>query len=118
MENKLFDSELKLMELVWEAEPVSAKQLSITAAERFGWNKNTTYTVLKKLVEKKVISRSEPGFMCDSLVGREDVRRAETENLIKKMYGGSKKALFSSLLEDETISADELDDLKRLIEKL
>jgi predicted transcriptional regulator len=118
MENRLFDSELKLMELVWETEPVSAKQLSLTAAERFGWNKNTTYTVLKKLVEKRVISRGDPGFMCNSLIGREDVRRAETETLIKKLYGGSRKALFSSLLEDETISADELDELKRLIEKL
>ena len=117
MDIKLFDSELKLMELVWEAEPQSAKQLGLTANERFGWNKNTTYTVLKKLVEKNAVSRSEPGFMCASLVGREDIRRAETETLIKKLYGGSKKALFSSLLKDEALSADELDELKRLIEK-
>ena len=45
---KLFDSELKLMELVWASEPIKAKQLSLTAADKFGWKKNTTYTVLKK----------------------------------------------------------------------
>ena len=39
---KLFDGELKLMELLWANEPVSAKQLSILAEDRIGWNKNTT----------------------------------------------------------------------------
>ena len=118
MEIRLHNSEFKLMSIVWESEPVSAKQLSLTAAERLGWNKNTTYTVLKKLVEKKVISRGEPGFICASLVGREDVRRAETSRLIQKLYGGSKKALFSSLLHDEKLSEGELAELKRMIERL
>lgn len=117
MENRLFDGELKLMELVWETEPVSAKQLGLTAAERFGWNKNTTYTVLKKLVEKKALRRNEPGFMCSSLVGRDDVRRAETARFIQKLYGGSRKSLFSSLLNDEPLSEKELDELRRMIEK-
>ena len=117
MDNKLFDSEFRLMELVWEKEPVSAKELSLVAAEQFGWNKNTTYTVLKKLVDKRVIERSEPGFMCTSLVARENVRRAETERLIQKLYGGSRQALFSSLLEDEPLSKEEINELRKLIDK-
>ena len=50
MEKHLFDSELRLMELLWEQEPISAKELSLVAAARLNWNKNTTYTVIKKLV--------------------------------------------------------------------
>lgn len=115
---KLFDSELKLMELVWASEPIKAKQLSLTAADKFGWNKNTTYTVLKKLVDKQAVKRSEPGFLCTSLIGKEEVRQTETETLIKKLYNGSKKALFSSLLEDTALSLEEIDELKRLIEKI
>lgn len=114
---KLYDSEFKLMELIWEREPVSAKELSLLAADRVGWNKNTTYTVIKKLVEKGVVNRGEPGFICTSLVKREEVRRAETENLIQKLYHGSKKALFSALLEDEPLSEKELSELRRMIEK-
>ncbi|TYQ13218.1 UNVERIFIED_CONTAM: putative transcriptional regulator [Acetivibrio alkalicellulosi] len=117
MQIKLFDSELKLMEILWENEPVSAKELSIIAAERIGWNKNTTYTVIKKLVEKNVICRSEPGFICTSLIMKNDVRKAETEGLIEKLYNGSKKALFSALIEDETLSKDELDELRKMLEK-
>lgn len=117
MEIKLFDSELKLMELLWENEPVSAKQLSLIAENTIGWNKNTTYTVIKKLVEKGIILRSEPGFVCSSIVKKEEVRKAETESLVNKLYNGSKKALFSTLLEDETLSSEELNELRRMIEK-
>ncbi|MFA7673278.1 MAG: BlaI/MecI/CopY family transcriptional regulator [Clostridia bacterium] len=117
MDSKLFDSELKIMEIIWSCEPVSAKQLSLIANSTIGWNKNTTYTVVKKLIEKGVIRRDEPGFMCTSLLKREDVQRAETEALIHKIYNGSKKALFSALIDDETLSEDEIDELRKMIEK-
>ena len=115
MKATLFDSEQKLMELLWEHEPVSAKELSLMAAVRIGWNKNTTYTVIKKLIDKGVIRREEPGFVCHAEVRREDVARAETDSLIGRFFGGSKKALFSALLEDEALSAEELSELKKLI---
>lgn len=117
LELKLFDSEWKLMELLWAHEPVTAKELSLLAAESIGWNKNTTYTVIKKLVSKEIITRSEPGFVCTSVVKKEDVQKAETETLINKLFNGSKKALFSALLEDETLSAKEIEELRQMIEK-
>jgi len=117
MEQKLFDSELKVMELIWEGEPISAKSVSLLAADRYGWNKNTTYTVIKKLEAKGVLHREEPGFVCTSLVSRDDVCRTETQGLIDKLFGGSRKALFSALLEDESISAEELDELRAMIER-
>jgi len=44
---KLFDAELRLMEIIWGREPISAKETSVIAAEQFNWNKNPTYTVYK-----------------------------------------------------------------------
>lgn len=117
MEDRFYDSEMKLMELVWEQEPVSAKALSLLAEERIGWNKNTTYTVLKKLVAKGRVERSEPGFMCRSLISREAVQQQEARGLLERFFGGSKKALFSALLEDESTTPEELDALRRMIEE-
>ena len=117
MENrKLFDSEFRLMELLWPAEPVTAKELALSAADALGWNKNTTYTVLKKLVEKGVVERSEPGFLCMSLIKRQDVERAETESLINKLFGGSKKAFFAAFLQDDILSAEEIRELREMID--
>ena len=105
------------MELLWEHEPISAKELSLLAAETIGWNKNTTYTVIKKLVGKEVIRREEPGFVCTALVKREEMRQTETENLIQKLYNGSRKALFSALLEDEHLTEQDMEELRQMIEK-
>lgn len=116
MENmKLFDSELKIMEIVWENEPIRAKDISLIAADLIGWNKNTTYTVIKKLIEKNAVQRQEPNFICTSLVKKEDVQKAETKSLIDKLYGGSKKAFFAAFIENG-ISDEELSELKGLIE--
>ena len=82
MEIKIFDSELKVMELIWEKEPISAKELSVLAEEQYGWNKNTTYTVVKKIEAKGYICRIEPGFICKSLVSKKDVCKSETKGLI------------------------------------
>lgn len=114
---KLFDSELKLMELLWAHEPVSAKQLSLLAEQKIGWNKNTTYTIIKKLIEKNIILRTEPNFICTSLVNKKAVRSAETKSLITKLFGGSKKAFFAALLEDESLTEEDLAELKDMIEK-
>lgn len=104
------------MDIVWDREPVPAKEIALAAAGAIGWNKNTTYTILKKLIEKKAIERTEPNFICTSLVKREEVRKAETQSLINKLYNGSKKAFFAAFLEED-ISEDELEVLKKLIEK-
>ncbi len=116
MELKVFDSELKIMEIVWEMEPVSAKEISKIALERFGWNKNTSYTVIKKLIDKGAIKRGEPDFICTSLIKKEDVRKAETKSLIDKLYNGSRKAFFASFA-SETLTDEEAAALKSLIEK-
>lgn len=114
---KLFDSELKVMELIWEKEPVSAKDVSLLAEQAHGWNKNTTYTVIKKLEAKGYLRREDPGFICTAILTREQVRREETRGLIDRLFGGSKKALFAALLEEESLSAEELEALRRMIDK-
>lgn len=114
---KLFDSELKVMELIWAHEPISAKELSVLADQEFGWNKNTTYTVIKKIEAKGYIRRNDPGFICVSLISRKDVCENETQGLIDKLFGGSRKALFSALIEDEKLTKDEIDELRKLIDK-
>ncbi len=117
MKDKLFESEAKIMEILWRQGPLSAKQISLIAADTVGWNKNTTYTVIKKLEAKGFLRRDDPGFLCTPLVSRKEVQKKEASSLLDRLFGGSRKALFSALLEDESLSAEELAELKELIEK-
>ena len=116
MKEKLFDSEAKVMEILWKNSPISAKDISLIAAESIGWNKNTTYTVIKKLEAKGFLHRADPGFICTPLVSQSPMQKVEAGSLLKKVFGGSRKALFSALLEDEPLSEDELQALRKLID--
>jgi len=113
---KLFESELKLMELLWDNEGASAKELTGIAYEKIGWNKNTTYTVIKKLVAKGAIKREEPGFICSSVIGREDVGREEAKTVLSSFFGGSVKAMFSSFVADGALTEEDAEELRRMID--
>ena len=104
------------MEIVWEHEPIPAKEISHIASTNIGWNKNTTYTVIKKLIEKQALSRTEPNFVCASLINKEDVQKAETQGLIDRLFNGSRKAFFAAFAEEE-LSEDEINELKAMLEK-
>ena len=113
---KLFEGELKLMELMWEHEGATAKALSALAAEKIGWNKNTTYTVIKKLVAKGAVERTEPGFICRSLIGREEAGREEAREVMRTFFGGSAKAMLSAFMSEGTLSEEEAAELRRMID--
>lgn len=117
MDTKLYDSELKVMEILWEKKSITAKEISLILAETIGWNKNTTYTIIKKLIDKRIIERTEPNFVCTPLVEKADIQSAETNNLIDRLYSGSKKMFFAAFLQNEKLSKEEIEVLKRLIDK-
>ena len=117
MKDKLFDSEIKIMEILWDNGALPAREISRIAADTIGWNKNTTYTVIKKLEAKGCLRRDDPGFLCTPLVTREAMRRREASALLCKFFGGSRRALFSALLEEEELSESEREELRALIDK-
>ena len=117
-EPRLFDSELKVMEILWGQGDTSAKQLAELLAVQVGWSKTTTYTVIKKCVNKGAIQRIEPGFVCRALLEKQQVQRQETDELIDKLYGGAPDALVASLLGSKKLSAKEVARLKALVDEL
>ena len=50
MEIKLSDSEIRVMEVLWREGPTEARRVAEQMAERFGWNVNSTYTLLKRCI--------------------------------------------------------------------
>ncbi|MFD1957172.1 BlaI/MecI/CopY family transcriptional regulator [Paenibacillus thailandensis] len=118
MKVKLFDSELKVMDILWKEGPTTAKELVALLKEQVGWNKNTTYTVIKKCIEKGVIERIEPNFLCRPAISKEQVQEQETTELINKVFDGSVDLLFASLLGRKNLSAEEIQKLKQIVSKL
>lgn len=117
MEIKMFDSELKVMGVLWREGDTTAKRVSDILKEEVGWNMNTTYTLIKRCIKKGAIQRTEPNFMCHALISLEEVQAAQTDELIDKIYGGSVDKLFAALLGRKKLSAKQLEDLRKLVEE-
>ncbi len=112
---KLFDSELKVMGVLWENGDVPAKQIADLLTKELGWNKNTTYTLIKRCIKKGAIERTEPNFMCHALILKAQVQEAETNELIDKIYDGSADKLFAALLGRKKLSAEQIEKLKQIV---
>lgn len=118
MEIKLFDSELKIMDVLWRGGETTAKRIAEILKEQVGWSKTTTYTVIKKCIDKGIIQRKEPNFVCCPLVTKDQVREFETRELINKMYDGATDHLVANLLGNKSITPEEIGRIKKLIEDL
>ena len=118
MENKLFDSELKVMGVLWREGDCTARHIADVLSQEVGWNVNTTYTLIKRCIQKGAIQRSEPHFMCHALVAKETVQEAETNELISKIYDGSADKLFAALLSRKKLTAEQIEKLYQIVGEL
>ncbi|MBO4992535.1 MAG: BlaI/MecI/CopY family transcriptional regulator [Firmicutes bacterium] len=115
MSLKLFDSELKVMNVLWNRGDTRAKEISDILKEEIGWNMNTTYTVIKKCIAKGAILRMEPHFLCHAAIEKSQVQQAEAEELMDKLFDGSPELLFASLLSSKKLSEDQLQRLRQIV---
>lgn len=118
MDVKLFDSELKVMDVLWREGNIPAKEIARELTNELGWNVNTTYTLIKRCMKKGAIERSEPGFMCRALIPKAAVQEAETDELINKVYDGSADKLFAALLGRKKLSAEQIERLRQIVGEL
>lgn len=118
MEKKLVESELKVMDVLWKEGDSTAKHISDVMTERYGWNINTTYTLLKRCAKKGALERQEPNFMCHALIPQEEVQERETDELLDKIFDGSVDKLFASLLSRKNLTDGQIEKLKKMVAEL
>lgn len=111
---KLCESEYRFASIVWENEPLGSGELVKLCGQALGWKKSTTYTVLKKLCERGVL-RNE-NTVVTSLIKKEQIQKFESEQLVNRAFGGSLPRLITAFMNDKTLSRQQADELKRLID--
>lgn len=114
---RLHEGELNVMELLWSNKALTAKDISKIIKEYIGWEKNTTYTVIKRLIEKGAITREDPGFICRANVSKKKVQEIETKALLNKLYNGSVSQFITEYLVNQKLSSDDLAALEFAISR-
>ncbi|MFS0725778.1 BlaI/MecI/CopY family transcriptional regulator [Paenibacillus sp. 1P07SE] len=112
---KLCESDYRFMLVVWESEPLPSGQLVALCADRLGWKKPTTYTVLRKLCEKGLVQNVDT--IVSALVPKEQVQAYESEYFLERTFGGSLPQFLASFFGNKRLSQKEAEELKRLIDE-
>ena len=112
---KIFDSELRLCEILWEHQPVKSSELAHLCAEKLGWKKSTTYTVLKRLCEKGIFQNE--GGVVTSRLSREEYAARQSEQFVEETFSGSLPAFLTAFTRRKKLTEEEIDQLQRLIER-
>ncbi len=115
MEGKLFDSERKVMEVLWKEGDMTAGQLAKRLLEEAGWNRNTTYTVIKRLGERGVVQNKDG--VVTALVSREAAQVSEIDELMEKKFQGSLPAFLAAFARRQDLSEEEAEEIRHIIEK-
>ena len=113
---KIFDSELRFCEILWEHQPVRSSELAHLCAEKLGWKKSTTYTVIKRLTERGVVQTEDD--VVTALVSRDQVQRAESRAFVERNFSGSLPGFLNAFVGGRGLSAEEADELRRMIADL
>lgn len=116
--DQLTPKEEELMQFLWEHGPIQISkivELYCDPKPHF----NTISTVMRRLEAKNMVGHNEiaGSFHYYAIAKKEDFRSRNFGNLIKKYFGGSYYGAVSTLVAEEKITADELKELLKLIER-
>ena len=110
----LCESEKRLMEIIWEEGPLESGKLVKIANEKIDWNKSTTYTILRKLVNKGFVKNEDT--IVSALIPKEKVLISESNQIVEDSFSGSlPKFVAAFFCSKKTLTDKEADDLIKII---
>ena len=113
---KIFESEYRFCLILWENEPVTTVQLVKLCQDQLGWKRTTTYTVIKRLAERGVLT-NENGTVT-TLISKEDAQSYEIDELVEKKFEGSLPAFIAAFTKRQDVSEADLDEIQLMIDRI
>ncbi|HVW01668.1 MAG TPA: BlaI/MecI/CopY family transcriptional regulator [Planctomycetaceae bacterium] len=106
--------EMEWMELLWEQGPLTLAEAHERLGRGIGYT--TAQTQLNRLVKKGAVSRSDDRpARYTAAVHAERVRKSQISTLVERFRGLGLVPLVAHLVQDESLTASELAELKQLI---
>ena len=111
---ELGEVQARFADIVWDNEPVGSGELVRICADKLGWKKPTTYTVLRKLCEKGLF-KNENGTVT-SVISRDDFNSAKSEKFVDDEFGGSLPAFLAAFTSHKKLGKNDIEEIQKLID--
>lgn len=112
---KLGEVEAAFAALIWDNEPLASSRLVELCADKLDWKKSTTYTVLRRLCERGIFQNE--GGTVTSRISREEFAARQSEEFVEQAFDGSLPKFLAAFASRKKLSADEIEQLQRLIDE-
>lgn len=106
--------EAKFADIIWANAPLPSRELVALSQQELNWKKPTTYTVLRKLCERGIF-RNEDGLVTPVL-SREEFYGLQSEKYVADSFQGSLPAFLAAFTRRKSLSRDEIDQIRRMID--
>lgn len=113
---KIYESEYQFCLVLWAHEPITSPEIVKLCQEKLGWKRTTTYTVIKRLVERGVL-RNENGVIT-AVFSKEEAQTHEIDELVEKRFEGSLPAFLAAFSRHKSLSAAELEEVQDMIDRI
>lgn len=109
----LGEKEYQFACIIWEYQPMTSSDLVQLAKQQMGWKKSTTYTVLKKLIQKGIAQNENATVTM--LITKDQIDSFETDRLISRVFQGSLPKFITAFYQEKKITQAEIDQLEQII---
>lgn len=106
--------ESRFADIIWQNEPLSSGELVRLCERELRWKKSTTYTVLKKLIERGIM-RNDGGTVM-SCLSREEFYARQSARFVEESFGGSLPAFLAAFTSRKALSAEEVAEIRAMID--
>lgn len=114
IEARLGEVESRFADIIWNNEPLSSRRLAELAEQELSWKRTTTYTVLKRLCDRRLF-QNQNGTVT-SLISKEEFHAIQSEQFVDGTFGGSLPAFLAAFGSRKRLSEKEIDELQTLID--
>ena len=114
-EYHLGEIESRFAGLIWENEPISSADLVKLAEQELQWKKSTTYTVLRRLIEKGIFKNENS--IVTSILTQEELAIAQSKQLIDETFSGSLPLFLTAFAARKKLTAKEIDEIQKIIDE-
>lgn len=114
----LSKAEWKVMKIVWELQKAMAREVYTIASRQFDWSPATVKTILKRLVDKGYVSTTPVGngFVYRPAQSALAALQSAADRLFTNAIAGATGPLLAHIVEQTSLSEDDLDSLQKLID--
>lgn len=113
---RISDSELEIMKLLWKSgEALSSTEIREQLQRSMGWEATTIKTLISRLVNKKaILQEKRKVFYYSPIISEREYNSWATGRLIDKLYKGSASALVAALVDSNGLTDNDIEELRTL----